>query len=718
MKAIIYKKYGPPEVLQIAEVAKPVPKDDEVLIKIHAAAVTDSDIFIMSSNVDPLLWIPFRLMIGLFKPKREIPGQVLSGEVVSAGKDIKRFKVGDKVFGLTGFGLGAFAEYKCMKEKDSTYGAIALKPANLTFEEATSAAYGGLLAFQAMEKGNIQKGQNVLIYGASGTSGTTAIQYAKYLGANVTGVCSTANLEMVKSLGAGTVIDYTRVNSIAPGIKYDFILDAVGKRRTSKLKISCKKALSPGGKYVSIDDGSLLLDSKRLERIKEVAEAGFLKPVIDRCYRFEEIAEAHRYVGLGHKKGGVAVLLKGLIIFWLSLFCAFSANAQTNFVFGKQFGSNSENSAYNPVSDKNGNVYIAGESRGAIGDGYVGKTDGFICKHDSTGNLVWIRQFGTIEEEKISWLAIDSSGNLYITGCTTGLFGDTNSGKEDLIAAKFSSDGNLLWKRQFGGDSTDVGNMIYIDVQGSVYIAGATKGIFDKSSSGGADCVVLKLDADGNLVWKKQFGTQNGDEALGITGDGINIWLCGYTFGDLAAKIKGKVDAFIVKLTEEGEVLKRFQFGTDGFDMASHITLDREKNIYIGGTSSGDFGGKNEGEGDSFLSKFNNNLDLIWTRQFGTKRWDGINGIALNEQVSENIFVSGCEHWPFCQSFIRMYGKDGELIWVNNFTAIGKNGGTCGKGISVDNNLNIYHTGNTGGNLFKAIDKPEGHDLFLIKLKM
>ncbi len=156
MKAIIYKKYGPPEVLQITEVAKPVPKDDEVLIKIHAAAVTDSDIFIMSSNVDPLLWIPFRLMIGLFKPKREIPGQVLSGEVVSAGKDIKRFKVGDKVFGLTGFGLGAFAEYKCMKEKDSTYGAIALKPANLTFEEATSAAYGGLLAFQAMEKGNIR----------------------------------------------------------------------------------------------------------------------------------------------------------------------------------------------------------------------------------------------------------------------------------------------------------------------------------------------------------------------------------------------------------------------------------------------------------------------------------------------------------------------------------------------------------------------------------
>jgi len=400
------------------------------------------------------------------------------------------------------------------------------------------------------------------------------------------------------------------------------------------------------------------------------------------------------------------------------MFCAYSAHSQTNFIFGTQFGSNNESVAYNPVCDKNGNVYIAGETRGAIAGDYFGKTDGFICKHDSIGNVVWIRQFGTTEDEKISWLAIDETGNLYVTGCTTGIFGEANYGKEDIIVAKLSSDGNMLWKRQFGGDSTDVGNMVYADIHGNIYVAGATKGIFDKSSLGGADCVVLKLDSDGNLVWKKQFGTQKGDEVTGITGDGINIWLCGYTFGDLAANIKGKVDAFIVKLTDGGEILKRFQFGSDGFDMASHITLDREKNIYLGGTTSGDFEGKNEGEGDSFLSKFNDNLDLIWSRQFGTSRWDGINGIALNEQVSENIFVSGCQRWPFCQSFIRMYSKDGALIWINNYTASGKNGGTCGKGIFVDNNLNIYHTGNTGGNLFKAIDKPEGHDLFLVKLKM
>ncbi|MDP3437714.1 MAG: NAD(P)-dependent alcohol dehydrogenase [Bacteroidales bacterium] len=307
MKAIVCTKYGPPEVLKIKNVAKPIPKDDEVLIKIYATEVTNSDIFVRSSQVSIKFWIPFRLMVGLLKPKKSIIGLVLAGEIVSAGKEITRFKVGDQVYGLTGFGFGAYAEYKCMKETDSTYGCLALKPTNLTSEESTVAAYGGLLAFQFMEKGNIQPKQNVLIYGASGTTGTTAIQYAKYLGANVTGVCSTANLEMVKTLGADTVIDYTKEENLAPGVKFDFILDAVGKRKTSKLKSACKKALAPGGKYASIDDSALLLDSKRLELIKVLAEAGHIKPIVDRCYQFEEIVEAHRYVGLGHKRGGVVI---------------------------------------------------------------------------------------------------------------------------------------------------------------------------------------------------------------------------------------------------------------------------------------------------------------------------------------------------------------------------------------------------------------------------
>ena len=307
MKAIICTKYGPPEVLQLREVEKPTPKDNEVLIKIHATAVTASDIFIRGSEIPIQFLIPMRLYIGLRRPRKSIIGLVLAGEIESIGKDVRRFKIGDQVYGLTGFGLGAYAEYKCMEETDSTHGCLAMKPINISYEEATAAAYGGLLAFQYLEKGNIQRGQRVLIYGASGTSGTIAVQLANYLGAKVTGVCSSANLELVKSLGAEAVIDYTKVDSLDPGVQYDFILDAVGKIKTSKLKVACKKALAPKGKYVSIDNGKLMLDSKRLASIKELVEAGHIKPIIDKCFRLEEIVEAHRYVGKGHKKGGVAV---------------------------------------------------------------------------------------------------------------------------------------------------------------------------------------------------------------------------------------------------------------------------------------------------------------------------------------------------------------------------------------------------------------------------
>ena len=309
MKAIICTKYGLPEVLKMKEVEKPAPKDVEVLIKIFATAVTASDIFIRGSQIPIQFWIPMRIMMGLTKPRKSIIGLVLAGKIESVGKNIKRFKPGDQVYGLTGFGLGAYAEYKCMKETDSTYGCLALKPNNLSYEEATVAAYGGLLAFQYMEKGNIQRGQKVLIYGASGTSGTTAVQFAKFLGAEVTGVCSTSNVELVKSLGADSIIDYTKKDSINLIKQYDFILDAVGKIKTSKLKEACKKALTPKGKYVSIDDGKLILDSNRLALIKELVESGHIKPVVDRSYPLEQIVEAHEYVGKGHKKGGVAITI-------------------------------------------------------------------------------------------------------------------------------------------------------------------------------------------------------------------------------------------------------------------------------------------------------------------------------------------------------------------------------------------------------------------------
>ncbi|MFP4023851.1 MAG: NAD(P)-dependent alcohol dehydrogenase [Thiohalospira sp.] len=307
MKAVICEKYGEPEVLKIVEVAKPIPNDNEVCVKIYATAVTNSDIFIRSSKLPFPLIIPFRLIIGIFKPRKSIIGLVFSGEIISIGKNIKRFKPGEMVYGLSGYTLGTYAEYLCIRETDSMKGCISLKPVNISHEEATMAAYGGLLAFQYLEKGGIQKGQKVLIYGASGTTGTLAIQIAKKLGAGVTGVCSTSNLEMVKNLGADYVIDYTKQDKVPEGVYYDFILDAVGKAKSSKLKQACKKALKSKGKYVSIDDGDLKLNSQRLNKVKEYIESGHIKPVLDKIYHLDDIVEAHRYVEKGHKKGGVAV---------------------------------------------------------------------------------------------------------------------------------------------------------------------------------------------------------------------------------------------------------------------------------------------------------------------------------------------------------------------------------------------------------------------------
>jgi NADPH:quinone reductase-like Zn-dependent oxidoreductase len=307
MKAIVCPKYGPPEVLQISQCQKPIPSRDEVLIKVYATSVTNSDIFIRGSNVPLMLMIPMRLMIGVTKPRNSIIGEVFSGEIEYTGSEIKRFKVGDRVYGLTGFSFGAYADYKCMKEIDSKQGCLALKPKNISFEAATAAAYGGLLAFQFLEKGNITRDRKVLIYGASGTSGTIAVQYAKYLGAIVTGVCGSSNIELVKSLGADKVLDYTNPESIKSLEKYDLVLDTVGKRKTSELKKACVTALTTNGKYISIDDEDLLLKSDRLNKITELIESGVIKPVNDRVYHFEQIVEAHKYVEMGHKKGNVAI---------------------------------------------------------------------------------------------------------------------------------------------------------------------------------------------------------------------------------------------------------------------------------------------------------------------------------------------------------------------------------------------------------------------------
>ena len=318
MKAIVCTKYGPPEVLQLKEVEKPTPKNNAVLIKIRATAVTASDCIIRGFKIPVRHWFPkglmmelmMRFVVGFTKPRNPILGLVLAGDIESIGKDVKRFKKGDQVYGFTGFGFGAYAEYTCMREKESTRGCLAMKPTTISYEEAAAVSYGGILATHYVKKGNIQNGQKVLIYGASGAIGATAVQLAKYFGAEVTGVCSTTNLELVKSLGADKVIDYTKEDSINRGEFYDFILDAVGKNKSSKLKVQCKKSLSQNGKYISVDDGSPKLRSEYLVLLKELIEEGHVKPIIDCRYPLEQIVEAHKYVDKGHKKGNVVITLE------------------------------------------------------------------------------------------------------------------------------------------------------------------------------------------------------------------------------------------------------------------------------------------------------------------------------------------------------------------------------------------------------------------------
>ncbi len=331
MKSVVCTKYGPPEVLQIKEVEKPVPKNNEVLIRVHAASVNYGDLIARNFkdvtpskfNMPMLLWIISKLVFGLRKPRIKVLGSEFSGEIESVGVNVKKFKQGDKVFGYLGAGMGAYAEYICLPET----GCLAIKPENMTYNEAAAVSYGAIMALPLLKKVNLKPGQKILINGASGSIGSAAVQIAKHFGAEVTGICGTPRLEFVKTLGADKVIDYTKEDFTQNGEKYDVIFDILGKSSFSQNKNSLNEngiyllasfktkqlfqmlltSISGGRKVIcSIAPGSL----NDLILVKELIEEGKIKTIIDKRFPLEQTAEAHRYVEEGNKKGSVVITAK------------------------------------------------------------------------------------------------------------------------------------------------------------------------------------------------------------------------------------------------------------------------------------------------------------------------------------------------------------------------------------------------------------------------
>ena len=308
MKAIVCQKYGASENLVLSEVEKPSPKDNEVLIKIHATSVTTSDVLIRGLIASPIAKIIVQLIFGFGKPRNPILGMVSSGVIEGKGKDVTLFDIGDEVFAYgsvspTKRHFGSYAEYICLPEDWN----LTSKPSNLSFEETAAIPYGGLLATHLLKKTTLKMGDKVLIYGASGSIGTMAIQLAKNAGATVTSVCSSKNFELVKSLGSDKMIYYTGNNAVAQLETYDYVIDAVGNSKSSALKDKNKKALAPKGKYISIDQGTPLTPKEAFINLKTLAEQEKIKPVIDSIYPLEKMAEAHKHVESGHKRRNVVI---------------------------------------------------------------------------------------------------------------------------------------------------------------------------------------------------------------------------------------------------------------------------------------------------------------------------------------------------------------------------------------------------------------------------
>ncbi len=402
------------------------------------------------------------------------------------------------------------------------------------------------------------------------------------------------------------------------------------------------------------------------------------------------------------------------VIFTLIILGFFSSSfAQPSFIFGNQFGTDKDDSGQGIVTYKSGDFVLAGTTFGSLCSNNLGQSDGFIIKYDSTGNEIWKKQFGTSDKDRIWELEKDARSNLYAVGNTNGAVNGKRFGDQDMIVYKFNKDGDLLKSVILGTDSTDYLSRIYIDENMNIYIAGNTKGKLGSNSYGNWDYFIMKLDSNFNEKFTYQFGTDKRDYCRDFKIDkNGNIFICGYTMGNTGRKNLGLTDAFVAKYSKQGKLLKIWQFGTDQYDDANCLSIDKNENIYLAGTTFGKVASENKGKEDVFLMKLDKDWNIIWENQYGTVSWDEAWSLQLIKSDT-GLLISGSSN-P--DAYLRLYDTNGNLEWNEVFAARGIKAGTGGRHFAVYKNKYIYFTGFTFADLFSKNPNQETDDAYIVKL--
>jgi hypothetical protein len=390
-----------------------------------------------------------------------------------------------------------------------------------------------------------------------------------------------------------------------------------------------------------------------------------------------------------------------------------SGGEEPKLVWSQQLGTAAEDFAKPIAVDAEGNCIFAGNTSGDLAGKNVGKNDIMAAKFDSSGKKLWMIQFGSSEDEAAKAIVLDSQGNAYIAGGSKGKLGNTHFGENDAFFCKLDPGGKVLWIRQFGTLGNDTASAIRLDPSGNIYVAGATQGKLGETQFKDWDIFLSKFDKSGEMLWTTQWGTDQVDIATGLAIDKVgNLYVTGTTGGSLGGANFGATDIYLSQINPQGKVMWNKQFGTTAPESAMNLLVDDETNIYIAGSTGGNLGGKQLGEGDAVLMKLSGSGELLWTRQFGTEKWDGIHGILFSPVGTRGIVVGGCQHYDQCQAFLRKFDDQGHELWKKEITP---SFSICGTQVATDGKGNIYQTGGAGGPVFGSY-AGTGHDIFLIKV--